>query len=128
MPDVTPEPYSTGLLIGHSLRPVAGQQRKHNMNPLILNRDFQHPTDGWYQIEAPGEHPNRRAGIIQVIDSEAVTSIVNRFNAEADADPNFPGMLIDHEHFKLDDDKETIAYGWLMRLRNRQDIPEGQIR
>src|SRR5271155_1162040 len=97
------------------------------MNAPILNRDFQHPADGWYQIEAAGEHPNRRAGIVQVIDGAACEAIVNRFNAEA-AQPGFAGMLIDHEHFKHDQDKETVAYGWLGKLENRADGIYGQIR
>lgn len=99
----------------------------------ILNREFQHPTDGWYQIEVPGEHLNAEKGVMQVIDDKAVTSIVNRFNQEADGyeakhGTEWPGMLIDHEHFKHDPDKETIAYGWLMRLENRNGKPFGQIR
>jgi hypothetical protein len=88
---------------------------------------FQHPPDAWYQIEAKGEHANRRAGIVQVIDDAACQSIVNRFNAEA-AQPGFAGMLIDHEHFKHDEDKETVAYGWLMKLENRADGLYGRIR
>ena len=102
------------------------------MKTTILNREFQHPTDGWYQIETPGEHLNEKSGVLQVIDSIAVNSIVNRFNQEADdyqrknGEP-FPGMLIDHEHFKHQADKETRAYGWLMRLKNRNGIPFGQI-
>lgn len=91
------------------------------MKPTILNREFQHPSDGWYQIETPGEHPNEKSGVLQVIDGAAVDSIVNRFNQEADDYQKqygkpFPGMLIDHEHFKNQADKETVAYGWLMRL------------
>jgi phage I-like protein len=97
------------------------------MNAIILNRDFQHPTDGWYHIEPKGEHLNAQAGVIQVVDNTAVEAIVNRFNAEADK-PGFPGMLIDHEHFKHDAEKETIAYGWLMRLQNRADGVYGQVR
>ena len=102
------------------------------MKTPICNRDFQHPADGWYQIEVPGEHLNQTAGVVQVIDGAAVESIVNRFNQEADAyqrqhgEP-FPGMLIDHEHFKHDPDKETTAYGWLLRLENRNGKPFGQI-
>lgn len=88
---------------------------------------FHHPTDCWYHIEARGEHPNRRAGIVQIIDDTACRSIVNRFNEEA-ARPGFAGMLIDHEHFKHDTDKETVAYGWLMKLQNRPDGIYGQIR
>jgi phage I-like protein len=96
------------------------------MNP-ILNRAFQHPSDGWYQIEALGEHPNHRAGVVQVIDAEASRSIAARFNAEA-GQPGFAGMLIDHEHFKHDEEKETVAYGWLERLEDRADGIYGQIR
>jgi phage I-like protein len=97
------------------------------MNSPILNRDFQHPADGWYQIEARGDHPNQRAGVVQIIDDQACDAIVNRFNSEA-AQPGFAGMLIDHEHFKHDADKETIAYGWLGKLENRSDGIYGQIR
>ncbi len=53
------------------------------MNARILNREFQHPSDGWYQIEPAGEHPNRRAGVVQIIDGESMGSIVNRFNVGA---------------------------------------------
>jgi phage I-like protein len=98
------------------------------MNARILNREFQHPGDGWYQIEPKGSHPNLAAGVVQVIDDEASGLIVNRFNEEADKQSNFAGMLIDHEHFKHDQDKETRAYGWLMRLDNRADGIYGQIR
>jgi hypothetical protein len=97
------------------------------MNTPILNRDFQHPADGWYNIEAKGIHPNARARLVQVIDDPACQSIVNRFNADA-AKPGFAGLLIDHEHFKHDDDKETRAYGWLEKLENRADGIYGQIR
>ena len=100
------------------------------MNSKILNREFQHPTDGWYQIEPKGNHPNRASKVVQVIDDEAIQTIVNRFNADADAGELSHGheMLIDHEHFKHDSDKETIAYGWLGKLQNRDDGIYGQIR
>jgi len=88
---------------------------------------FHHPTDAWYHIEARGEHPNRRAGIIQIIDDTACRAIVNRFNDEA-AQPGFAGLLIDHEHFKHDQDKESVAYGWLTKLQGRPDGIYGQIR
>lgn len=96
----------------------------------ILNREFQHPTDGWYQIEALGEHPNVAAGIIQVVDAESAASIVTTFNREAAAGTLRHGseMLIDHEHFKDQQDQETIAYGWLHQLQNRSDGIYGQIR
>ena len=100
------------------------------MNATILNREFQHPSDGWYQIEAKGRHPNRAANVVQVIDEAAAASIVNRFNAEAEAGTLRHGneLLIDHEHFSEQPDQETVAYGWLGKLANRADGIYGQIR
>ena len=103
------------------------------MNATILNRvneKFVHPADGWYMIEPRGEHPNRRGGVVQIIDDEAGASIANRFNADAAAGKLSHGreLLIDHEHFKHDDDKETRAYGWLTALQNRSDGIYGQVR
>jgi len=97
------------------------------MNIRILNRDFTHPADDWYQIEAKGEHPNARAKLVQIIDDQACKAMADAFNREA-AKPGFAGMLIDIEHFKHDDNKETRAYGWLMKLENRADGLYGQIR
>ena len=96
-------------------------------NTRILNREFQHPEDGWYQIEVLGEHRNAAAGVVQVIDAEGCAAITAAFNREA-AEPRFAGMLVDHEHFRHDQDKETRAYGWLMALQNRADGVYGQIR
>ena len=100
------------------------------MNLRILNRDFQHPADGWYQIEAKGEHPNRAAGVVQVVDDEATRSIVNRFNADAGANRLRHGneLLIDHEHFSDQANQESRAYGWLQELQNRADGVYGRIR
>ena len=100
------------------------------MKPTILNREFQHPADNWYMIEPLGDHPNKPAGIVQVIDAEAAAVIVNRFNADAAAGKLSHGseMLIDHEHFKHDAEKETRAYGWATKLANRADGIYAQIR
>lgn len=101
--------------------------RLYGTTALQNRSGFEHPTDGWYQVEAAGDHPNTRAGVVQVIDREAIERIVGRFNAEAAA-PGFPGMLIDHEHFKYDTSKETTAYGWLMELQNRESGIYGRIK
>jgi hypothetical protein len=103
------------------------------MQASILNRDFLRPTDGWYALEVPGEHPNRVADVVQVIDETAVASIVRRFNQEAEHyeaqnGVAYPGMLIDIEHFKHDAGRETRAYGWLVGMQNRNGVPYGQIR
>ncbi|MGD0745622.1 MAG: phage protease, partial [Verrucomicrobiota bacterium] len=67
--------------------------------------------------------------MVQVIDDAAANSIVNRFNADADANKLRHGheMLIDHEHFSDQLDKETRAYGWLQELKNRADGIYGRI-
>jgi hypothetical protein len=81
-------------------------------------------------IEPKGTHPNRTAGLLQVIDDKACSTIVNCFNQDAAAGKLSHGreMLIDHEHFRHDPDKETRAYGWLTRLHNRDDGIYGQVR
>src|SRR6185312_16209200 len=88
------------------------------------------PADGWYQIEPKGEHPNQAAGVIQVIDEEAMRSIVDRFNADAAAGTLRHGneLLIDHEHFSDQLDKESRAYGWLVDLQAREDGIYGRVR
>jgi hypothetical protein len=99
------------------------------MSTPIFNREFQHPADGWYQIEAKGEHPNDAAGVVQVIDDTAIESIVDSFNADAKAGKLRHGneMLVDIEHFKDQPDKESRAYGWLQELEARPDGIYGRI-
>lgn len=97
------------------------------MTPISKDAGFEHPDDGFYMIEPAGEHPDREGRVVQVIDSPAIASIVENFNAGAQA-ANFSGLLIDHEHFKHDLEKETIAYGWLMGLQAREDGIYGRIR
>jgi len=93
------------------------------MNPRILNRDFTHPADDWYHIEAKGFHPNHRSKVVQVVDDKAVSSISTNFNRSAATGNLFHGseLLIDHEHFKHDKEKETTAYGWLQETQGRAD-------
>lgn len=97
------------------------------MNRSILNREWKHPEDGWYHIEALGEHRNAAADVTLVIDHEAVEAIVNRFQEEA-SKPGFAGVLVDAEHFSHDPDKATTAYGWLQELQAREDGLYARIR
>ncbi len=98
------------------------------MNSRILNRAGQLPADGWYQIEVTGEHLNRAAGVVQAIDAKALDSIVNRFQAAArEAGDGFAGLLIDQDHFSLDPEKSSEAFGWLKEVRNRDGQLEGRI-
>ena len=89
------------------------------MKATILNRSQVIPTDGWYQIEVTGEHP-AGDGRVQVIDEEAITSIINRFHAEKkEAGESFAGMLVDRDHLSHDLDNETAAMAWVQDLANR---------
>jgi hypothetical protein len=101
------------------------------MSTAIFNREgFKHPADGWYELEHFGEHLNVLAGVILSITPEAGASIGEKFNAAAAAGklPQGHEMLIDHEHFKDDAGKESIAYGWLQELQLRADGIYGRIR
>lgn len=84
---------------------------------LILNRNFELPKDGWHQLAPLGEFPHAAAGIIQVIDESACRLMVAAFeNARASAG-NFPGLLIDFDHFSLDVAKHSEAAGWITDLK-----------
>jgi phage I-like protein len=97
------------------------------MNHLILNRDFRLPDDGWYHIAPLGEFPHAGAGVIQVINQEACIAMAARFAADANT-PNFPGLLIDFDHFSLDGEKRSEAAGWILVLENRDSGLWAQIR
>lgn len=98
------------------------------MNTRILNRAGKLPDDGFYQIEAIGEHVNHEAKVIQVIDEKAVTSILNRFSAEVkEAGENFPGKPLDRDHLSDSMENTTEAYGWGMQLRKSGEGYEAKI-
>jgi hypothetical protein len=89
------------------------------MNTLILNRDtFQMPEDGWYQIAPLGEFPHGAAGVVQIVDKAACDAMANAFRTDAGV-PNFAGLLIDFDHFSLDDKSKSEAAGWITALENR---------
>jgi phage I-like protein len=84
---------------------------------LILNRNFELPADGWHQLAPLGEFPHAAAGIIQVIDAAACTLMVGAFETVKNSSGNFPGLLIDFDHFSLDAAKHSEAAGWITDLK-----------
>jgi len=89
------------------------------MNTLILNREtFEMPESGWYQIAPLGEFPHSPSGVVQVVDAAACVSMVNRFGEESRVE-NFAGLLIDFDHFSLDEKNKSEAAGWITELQNR---------
>ncbi len=88
------------------------------MSTLILNRNFELPADGWFHIAPIGEFPHRKAGLVQVLDEEACRSIVTDFTNRS-RKPDFPGVLIDYDHFSLDSARPSEAAGWITALEYR---------
>jgi len=87
-------------------------------NMVLLNREFQMPADGWYQLAPLGEFVHAGAGVVQVVDTEACAAMVNRFAEEA-GKANFAGLLVDFDHFSLDGEKRSEAAGWITELEKR---------
>ncbi|HBA85384.1 MAG TPA: hypothetical protein DCZ95_14955 [Verrucomicrobia bacterium] len=94
---------------------------------VLLTNSFELPPDNWYQISSLGEFKHNPTGFLQIIDEESCRAMVERFNAES-GQPNFPGILIDFDHFSLDHDKPSEAAGWIAALQQRPDGLWAQIR
>jgi len=82
------------------------------------NNTFVLAADGWAHITPCGEFPYAGAGVVQVIDRAACDAIAADFCARK-ADPNFPGVLVDFDHFSLDTEKSSEAAGWIADLESR---------
>lgn len=81
---------------------------------IITIKDLQpqqSPGNGWFHIEAAGEHVNYSGEepVIQVLDREAM-----RLIAKAGVPPE--GLLVDKDHLSRDMDKTTEAMGWVREL------------
>ena len=83
-------------------------------------KNFVLAKDGWIQLTPLGEFVHREAGVTQVIDREACDAIVSDFDARKEGE-NFPGVLVDFDHFSLDTDKSSEAAGWISELQARGD-------
>jgi len=91
---------------------------------LILNRNFELPEDGWYQLAPLGEFPHAAAGITQIIDEAACGQMVSAFETVKNSSGNFPGLLIDFDHFSLDAAKHSEAAGWITDLKFVSSVPQ----
>ena len=84
----------------------------------MSDKDFMLAGDGWVQVTPCGEFPHVGAGVTQVIDREACDRIAADFNAHKSV-TNFPGVLVDFDHFSLDTEKSSEAAGWISDLESR---------
>ena len=110
--------------------------------PRTLNRDaatgaFQIPADGWLQLVPLGEiaapmeisrgGKTEEVEIRQIVSAQTVNRLVAEFKAEA-AKPNFPGLLVDFDHFSNDPEKTSRAAGWIEEVAARDDGLWGRVR
>ncbi|GEM_PF-1174641 len=77
-------------------------------------------ADGWAQVCPLGEFPHAGAEVTQVVDAEACAAMTADFAGRA-AEPNFPGVLVDFDHFSMDAGKPSEAAGWVATLEARED-------
>jgi len=75
-------------------------------------------ADGWVQVTPCGEFPHAGCGVVQVIDRVACDAIATEFNGRK-SDANFPGVLVDFDHFSLDIGQSSEAAGWIAELESR---------
>lgn len=94
-----------------------------NTNPSTT---FQPSPDGWFHIAPHGTFPHP-TGALQVIDAEACEAMARTFAEEA-REPNFPGLLVDFDHFSHDPARPTTAAGWIGALEARGDGLYAQVR
>ena len=78
---------------------------------------FKFNENEWIHVSPLGEFKHAEAGVVQVVDAEAVAAIVEDFKAKA-AVENYPGLLVDFDHFSMDTDKPSEAAGWITDLRS----------
>lgn len=88
---------------------------------------FALPEDGWFNIATRGEWPHKPTGLVQVLDDAAIAAIIDAF-VKFKAEPNWPGVLIDFDHQSLDQDKPTVAAGWIVALEDRSNGLWAQVR
>jgi phage I-like protein len=93
---------------------------------------FKLPEDGWFHLVPKGVFPivdpeNPKAVLKQVVDDRALERMLNRFSEDATV-PNFPGLLVDFDHFSYDSDKSSEAAGWVVKLENRSNGLWGQVK
>ena len=93
---------------------------------MNLTTTFEPASDGWFHMAPLGTfpHPN---GAQQVIDAEACETMARTFAEEA-KQANFPGLLVDFDHFSHDPAQPSAAAGWVTGLEHRPEGLYAQVR
>ena len=93
---------------------------------MNLTTTFEPASDGWFHVAPHGTFPHP-TGAQQVIDAEACEAMTRTFAEEAKG-ANFPGLLVDFDHFSHDPAKHSAAAGWVTGLEARGDGLYAQVR
>jgi phage I-like protein len=93
---------------------------------MNLTTTFEPAPDGWFHIAPHGTFPHP-TGAQQVIDADACETMAQTFAEEA-RQPNFPGLLVDFDHFSHDPARPSAAAGWVSALEARHDGLYAQVR
>jgi len=101
-----------------------GSQLFYNLREAVPTRSLCHFPDPL--LEPLGAFPHGGAGCIQVVDKAAYDAMVNAFRAEAQKE-NFAGLLIDFDHFSLDEKLKSEAAGWITALEARVQTADGRL-
>ena len=95
-------------------------------------REARADADGarWFQTFPPygrypvgGTVPGAREGAEFVLDAASARAVMDAFARDA-ARPDWPGVLVDREHFSADPDKPSDALAWARGIRQ---APDGSI-
>jgi len=91
---------------------------------LVTCRDF--APECWFQTFPPyGRYPALGAGGLDkkaknaefVFDEATAKTIIDNFHANREAHPDWPGILVDREHFSEDPEKPSDAMAWATDIR-----------
>jgi phage I-like protein len=93
---------------------------------MNLTTTFEPASDGWFHIAPHGTFPHP-TGAQQVIDADACETMARTFAEEA-RQPNFPGLLVDFDHFSHDPARPSAAAGWVTALEPRAEGLYAQVR
>jgi hypothetical protein len=93
---------------------------------MNLTTTFEPAADGWFHMAPHGTFPHP-TGAQQVIDAEACETMARTFAEEA-KQANFPGLLVDFDHFSHDPAQPSAAAGWVTALEHRPEGLYAQVR
>jgi Mu-like prophage I protein len=109
----------------HALNNTSGNSINEFIHMNLTTR-FEPAVDGWFHMAPHGTFPHP-TGAQQVIDAEACETMTRTFAEEA-KQANFPGLLVDFDHFSHDPAQPSAAAGWVTALETRPEGLYAQVR